>query len=156
MRLFIKILVIIVIVTFIILQFFQPEKNISTDTNGHIFNQEQIPENVKTIFKNACMDCHSNNTNYLWYHKVVPVAWMVNQHIVDGKDELNFSEWGEMDGYDKIVAIEDIRQEIERKTMPLKSYTLMHWDAKLSDEERAAVFAWLDKKGDELVNAQTE
>ena len=102
------------------------------------------------------MDCHSDKTKYLWYHRIAPVSWMVNQHVVDGKKELNFSDWGEMDEYDRFGAIEDIRQELEQNTMPLKPYIIMHKEAKLSDEERAAVFAWLDKKGDELVNSQNE
>jgi hypothetical protein len=156
MRLFLKIILAIIIVAFIVIQFFQPEKNISSDTKNLIFNHEQMPTEVQLVFKNACLDCHSNNTKYLWYHNIAPVSWMINQHIIDGKDELNFSEWGEMDDYDRIGAVEDIRQEIERKTMPLKPYIIMHKEAKLSDEERAAVFAWLDKKGDELVKSSNE
>lgn len=156
MRLFLKIIVAILIAGFITIQFFQPEKNISTDTKNLIFNHEQMPDDVQQVFKNACFDCHTNNTKYLWYHNISPVSWMVNQHVIDGKDELNFSEWGEMDDYDRIGAVEDIRQEIERKTMPLESYIVMHKEAKLSDEERAAVFAWLDKKGDELVKSSNE
>ena len=156
MRLFIKIIFAALIVAFVIIQFFQPEKNISTDTKNLIFKHEQMPENVQQIFKNACLDCHSNNTKYLWYHNISPVSWMVNQHVIDGKKELNFSEWGEMDDYDRIGAVEDIRQEIEQKTMPLKPYVAMHKEAKLNEEERAAVFAWLDKKGNELVKSSNE
>jgi hypothetical protein len=156
MRLFFKIFVAIIVVGFIVIQFFQPEKNISSETKNLIFNHEQMPADVQLVFKNACLDCHSNNTKYLWYHHISPVSWMINQHVIDGKDELNFSEWGEMDDYDRIGAVEDIRQEIERKTMPLKPYIIMHKEAKLSDEERAAVFAWLDKKGDELVKSSNE
>ena len=156
MRLLLKILAVAVIVAFVLIQFYQPEKNISTDSQNLIFKHEQIPENVQQIFKNACMDCHSNNTNYLWYHKIAPVSWLVNKHIIKGKKELNFSEWGKMDDYDKIGAVEDIRQELEQKTMPLKQYVLMHRKAKLTDEDRAAVFAWLDKKGNELVKSSIE
>lgn len=156
MRLFIKIFVVAVIVAFVVIQFFQPEKNLSTDTKNLIFNHEQIPEDVQQILKNACMDCHSNNTKYLWYHKIAPVSWMVNKHIIEGKKELNFSEWGEMDDYDKIGNVEDIRQELEQKTMPIKQYVAMHKEAKLSDEDRTAIFAWLDKKGNELVKSSNE
>ncbi|HSH18953.1 MAG TPA: heme-binding domain-containing protein [Draconibacterium sp.] len=156
MRLFIKIFVVAVIVAFVVIQFFQPEKNLSTDTKNLIFLHEQIPEDVQQILKNACMDCHSNNTKYLWYHKISPVSWMVNKHIIEGKKELNFSEWGEMDDYDKIGAVEDIRQELEQKTMPIKQYVAMHKEAKLSDEDRTAIFAWLDKKGNELVKSSNE
>jgi len=156
MRLFLKIIVLSGIVVFVAIQFFQPAKNLSTETKNLIFNHEQIPENVQQIFKNACMDCHSNNSNYLWYHKIAPVSWLVSNDIIKGKKELNFSEWGEMDDYDKIGAIEDIRQELEQKTMPIKPYVLMHKEARLTDEDRAAVYAWIDKKGSELVKSSNE
>jgi hypothetical protein len=61
-----------------------------------------------------------------------------------------------MDNYDKIGAIEDIRQEVEQKTMPIKPYILMHPSAKLTDEEIAVLTAWIDKKGEELVKSQVE
>jgi hypothetical protein len=156
MRLVIKILVVIGVVTFIVIQFFQPEKNISEITQNHIFKQEQLPENVQQTLKNACMDCHSNNTDYPWYNKIAPVSWMLNKHVTEGKKELNFSEWGEMDAYDKIGALEDIRQEIEQKTMPLKEYAALHKEAKLTDEKRAALISWIDKKGGELVKSSSE
>jgi hypothetical protein len=156
MRLVIKILFVIGVVTFIVIQFFQPEKNISEITQNHIFKQEQLPENVQQTLKNACMDCHSNNTDYPWYNKIAPVSWMLNKHVTEGKKELNFSEWGEMDAYDKIGALEDIRQEIEQKTMPLKEYAALHKEAKLTDEKRAALIAWIDKKGGELVKSSSE
>jgi dsDNA-binding SOS-regulon protein len=156
MRLVIKILFVIGVVTFIVIQFFQPEKNISVITQNHIFKQEQLPENVQQTLKNACMDCHSNNTDYPWYNKIAPVSWMLNKHVTEGKKELNFSEWGEMDAYDKIGALEDIRQEIEQKTMPLKEYAALHKEAKLTDEKRAALIAWIDKKGGELVKSSSE
>jgi len=156
MQKIIKILVVIGIVTFVVIQFFQPEKNISEDVKNHIFTQEQLPEIVQQTIRSSCLDCHSNNTKYPWYDRIAPVSWMVNKHIIQGKDELNFSEWGEFDAYDKIVALEDIRQEIEQKTMPLKAYVMIHREAKLSEEQVAAMLAWIDKKGAELVNSSTE
>lgn len=151
MRLFLKIIVVTAIVALVAIQFFQPEKNTSEVSQNLILNQPDIPENIQQILKNACLDCHSNTTNYLWYHKIAPVSWMVSKHIKKGKKELNFSKWAEMDKYDKITALEDIRQELEQKTMPIKSYTLMHKNARLTDEERSAMFAWIDKTGNDLV-----
>jgi hypothetical protein len=156
MRLLFNIIVITVIITSIAIQFFQPEKNLSADSQNHIFKQEQLPENVQQILKTSCMDCHSNNTVYLWYDKISPVSWIVNKHIKAGKKKLNFSEWGQLDKFKKISKLEDIRQELEQKTMPLKQYTALHWEAKLSVEKRAALIAWIDKKGDELVKSSTE
>jgi hypothetical protein len=153
MRKIFKIVFIVMLVAFVIMQFFQPEKNITNDTSGHMFEKEEVPENIKIILKNACVDCHSNQTNYLWYHKITPVSWMVNKHIIDGKDELNFSDWGKMDIFDKIETLEGICQEVERKKMPIKSYVTMHKKANLSDEQVAELCAWTEKLGLELLAA---
>lgn len=156
MRLLLKIVLVTIALIFVAIQFFQPEKNESTDSENLIFKHEQIPDNVQQILKNACFDCHTNNTKYLWYHRISPVSWMVNNHIVEGKKELNFSEWGKLDNYDKIGALEDMRQELEQKTMPIKQYVWMHKEAKLTDNDRAAIIAWIDKKGGELVKSSNE
>ena len=153
MRLFFKIFVSLAFVAFVVIQFFQPKKNVGEITENHIFRQEQLPENVRQILGNACLDCHSDNTRYPWYDKIAPVSWMVNKHITEGKGELNFSAWGKFDAYDKIVALEDIRQEVEQKTMPLKGYVALHKEAKLSEEQIAALLEWIDKRGAELVNS---
>jgi hypothetical protein len=156
MRLLVKIIFAIVIIAFVVIQFFQPEKNIGEISEDHIFRQEQLPENVQLIIKNACLDCHSNNTKYPWYNNFAPVSWMLDKHVTQGKDELNFSEWGKLDAYGKIVALEDIRQEVERKTMPLKGYVAMHKEAKLSEVQISALLDWIDKRGAELVNSSIE
>jgi len=153
MRRILIIFLVIAVVAFIILQFFQPEKNNNTDTTNLIFKHEQIPADVEAIISNACLDCHSNNTKSVWYDRISPVSWMISKHVVDGKKELNFSEWGTFDDYDKIGALEDIRQEVERATMPLKPYVLLHPEAKLSEDQKKSLLAWIDKKGGELVKS---
>lgn len=156
MRLFFKIFVSLAVVGFVVIQFFQPKKNVGEITENHIFRQEQLPENVQLTIQNACLDCHSNNTRYPFYDRIAPASWMVSKHITDGKKELNFSEWGTLDAYDKIKALEDIRQELEQNTMPLKAYVVMHREAKLSEEQKSALYAWIDKKGEELVKSSVE
>jgi hypothetical protein len=92
----------------------------------------------------------------VWYDRISPVSWMISKHVIDGKKELNFSEWGTFDDYDKIGALEDIRQEVERATMPLKSYLLMHPEAKMSEEQKNNLLTWIDKKGGELVKSSEQ
>jgi cytochrome c553 len=144
----------ILVLGFIILQFFAPPKNEGEIGPNHIFNQEQVPENIKTTLKEACLDCHSNQTRYTWYH-FMPVAIAVNKHIIEGKDELNFSEWGTMDFYEKITSLEEICQETERNTMPLKSYTIMHPKSNLKDEQIAELCDWTSKLAEELLAKET-
>lgn len=142
---------IVLAVGFIAMQFFQPEKNSEVTTKNHIFNAEQVPPNIQTLLKSACFDCHSNYTNYLWYHQIAPVSWMVNKHIKNGKKELNFSVWGKMDVFEKITKLEEACQETERKTMPLKSYRNIHADARLTDEQIAELCNWSTKLSEELL-----
>ena len=148
-----RILILIIFVGFVIIQFFQPEKNSGEISANHLFEKEQIPENIESILKVACLDCHSNKTNYLWYHNVAPISWMVNKHVIAGKEELNLSHWGELGVLYKITALEDICQEAERKIMPLKEYTLLHKEAKLTDEQIAELCDWTEKLGLELLAA---
>ena len=90
MKLLKKILLLFVI-AFIIIQFFRPEKNISAAaTSTHISKIFPVTDDVSQILSNSCYDCHSNNTRYPWYNKIQPVAWWMNDHIDEGKDELNF------------------------------------------------------------------
>lgn len=156
MRKLYKIVFIILFLVLIVIQFFQPEKNSSDDYSSHIISTEQVPENIKTILTNACLDCHSNSTNYLWFHKPAPFSWMVNNHIVKGKEELNLSEWGEFDIFDKIGTLEEMCKEAERKTMPLKSYSAIHRKAKLSDEQITELCAWAEKLSENLLEELKE
>lgn len=144
----------ILLLVFVVLQFFKPEKNQSDIGINHIFKQEQIPDNIRTILSEACLDCHSNNTNYTWYH-FMPVASMVNKHVVEGKDELNFSEWANMDIFEKITILEEICQETERNTMPLKSYRIMHPKAKLNEQQVAELCSFTTKLAEELLAKAT-
>lgn len=151
MRIAIRVLILAGLVFIMVIQFFQPERNSSEDFSNHLFKTENIPENIKVIFQNACLDCHSNQTNYLWYHKMAPVSWMIDKHIQEGKDELNLSDWGQFDIFDKIGTLEEICQEVERNKMPLKSYEAIHKKAKLTEKQKAELCAWTEKLGLELL-----
>lgn len=153
MRKILKIVFVILIVGFVVMQFFQPKSNISDDNSGLITEQVQMPADIKLMFEDACLNCHSNNTNYWWYNKISPVSWMVNDHITEGKKELNLSEWDEMDIYDKIGTLDDISKEVSRKEMPLKSYTLVHRKAKLSDEQIKIFVDWTESYSAELLKS---
>lgn len=151
-----RIVIILLLATFVVIQFSQPKKNLGDISENHIFQMEAIPENIKTILKNSCLDCHSNQTTYLWYHKIAPVSWMINHHVVDGKKELNFSNWEDMDIFDKITKLEEMCKETERKKMPLKPYVIMHPKAKLSAEDIIEICNWSEKLSLEMLEAIKE
>ena len=153
----VKITFLVLFALFVVVQFFQPEKNKGEVSSESIFkNETTMSSGLKEIIGNSCFDCHSDNTRYLWYHQISPVSWMINNHIVKGKKELNLSGWEKMDDIEKITVLEDIKKVIKNGSMPMKSYLLMHPGAKLSEAQKNELLVWIDKKGDEIINAVTK
>jgi len=100
------------------------------------------PAEVKDIFKVSCYDCHSNETRWVWYTNIAPVKWLAAHDVKEGREHLNFSNWGNIpsEKYGRIAY--KIWDDIEEGEMPLKIHTIMHKDAILSDEQKAIVKDW--------------
>jgi hypothetical protein len=134
------------LMVFIFIQFFRPEKNESTaQTPNDIFAHYEAPENTKQLIHTACYDCHSNNTVYPWYAEIQPVAWWLADHVNEGKSELNFSEFATYTPKKGDHKLEEVVEMIKEKEMPLKSYTLIHGDANLSDAQREELSKWAEE-----------
>ena len=119
MRIVKKILVALLIV-FVIMQFFGPEKNQGEIARLDTFIQEtNPPDEVKLVLKQACFDCHSDFTRYPWYNNITPVNYWLDGHINHGKGELNFSEWASYSDKKKDHKMEEIIEIVEKKEMPL-------------------------------------
>jgi ABC-type tungstate transport system permease subunit len=119
---------------------------LQTDFN----NTFQVPNNVQQILKISCYDCHSNNTNYPWYNKIQPASWLLENHIKEGKKELNFSEFGTYSKRRQKNKLKSIINQIKKDEMPLYSYTLIHKDAKLSERNKKDLIDWLSKQKDSI------
>lgn len=131
------------LVVFIAIQFYRPEKNVSTENDTAAFMQEtNPPEEVRTILKTTCFDCHSNNTVYPWYNNIAPISFWLADHIEEGKSELNFSEWATYSDKKKDHKLEELYEETEKRAMPLKEYTWTHEEARLTQAQIDAVVKW--------------
>jgi hypothetical protein len=128
-----KILVPIILVLGLIQFIPHNRKAVSVDSNA-AFTTANVE--VQNILDKACMDCHSNTSVYPWYSNVVPLNYWIDNHINEGREHLNFSEWNSYPLADRTEMIEEITEVINEKEMPLLSYWLIHWDAKLTDAER--------------------
>lgn len=140
-----KIILFLGIVIFFLLQFYQPTKNVSLerDMNEDITNVYAVPKNVKTILRTSCYDCHSNNTNYPLYSYIQPVRIFMESHINEGKENLNFNEFGNYSKRRQENKFESIIQQISSDQMPLASYTLLHQDARLTPAQKKVVIDWI-------------
>ena len=140
-----------VLVVFIAIQFIQPAHNSSgqalpTDITKTI----RVPDIVLNIFKKACYDCHSNNTRYPWYVYIQPTGWIMARHIRNGKDNLNFSDFGSYSQRKQANKLRAIETSIKEGSMPLPAYTIMHTDAKLSAEDNKLITDWASVAKDSL------
>ena len=87
----IKIIAWIVLAALVVIQFFPVDYNQSeTIPQTDFMLVNNVPVTVKKSLQVSCYDCHSNNTQYPWYNKLQPVAWFLEGHIKEGKEELNF------------------------------------------------------------------
>lgn len=88
---------------------------------------------TRILAKNACFDCHSNETVWLWYSNVAPVSWLVQRDVEKGRKKLNFSEWG---GGKEDQETEEVVEEIRKGKMPMPIYLLTHAEARMSDAQK--------------------
>ncbi len=127
----------------VVSQFFRIDKsNPESDPNHSIFVVEQVPQEVESIIKTSCFDCHSNQVSYPWYTNVAPVSWWVKGHINEAREELNFSEWGTYTKKRKLHKLEEIEEEVGEGEMPLPSYLIVHGDAKLNKQQQEKLINW--------------
>lgn len=139
-----KIFLIILFIGLVIIQFFPIEENYSEtiDPSKDFIAMYDVPAGVEETLKTSCYDCHSNNTTYLWYDKIQPVAWYIQDHVDEGKEELNFNEFGTYSAKKKHHKIEEVAELVKEGEMPLTSYTLLHTDAKLSEDQKTELVDW--------------
>jgi hypothetical protein len=90
---------------------------------------------TETLMRQTCYDCHTNETVWPWYAQIAPVSWLVVHDVNEGRAALNFSDaTGELEA-------DELIEQIEEGEMPPNIYTMMHPDANLSADQKAALIA---------------
>lgn len=127
----------------VVIQFWGIDKtNPPVDAGADIMAMANPPADVAKLVKAACYDCHSHETKYPWYTNVAPVSWWIGHHIEEARGHLNFSTWKAYDAEKKAHKAEECAEKVEKGLMPLKSYTRMHAEARLTDEQREQLITW--------------
>jgi hypothetical protein len=139
---FFKKILILLLVLLVAAQFYRSPKNESDDNTNHISRSYPVPPDVNTILTKTCYDCHSNKTRYPWYAEVQPVGAWLHSHVVDGKKELNFSEFSSYRLRRQYHKLEECIEQIERNEMPITSYKITHTEAKLTESEKTSLLNW--------------
>jgi hypothetical protein len=118
------------VVLFVLLQL------IPVDRTNPPVTQEVEWDSAETcaLAQRACFDCHSNETTWPWYSYIAPISLRVADHVEEGREKLNFSEWNRSN-----ESLHEILETLEEGEMPLSDYLLMHPEAKLTAAEQQAL-----------------
>ena len=145
MKKWIRVSIWIIIIAFVGIQFFPIERDeFQPTTKADFIELYKLPNPIGAKIRVSCYDCHSNQTQYPWYSNVQPFGWIMQNHIKDGKEELNFSEFDNLSNRMKRSKLESTISQIEDDKMPLQSYLLLHRNAKIDSTLKKEIITHLD------------
>lgn len=96
-------------------------------------------QEIRELAVRACFDCHSNQTVWPWYSNIAPFSWLIQSDVDEGRNEVNYSEWGRPQ-----EEAEDSAETVQEGTMPPWYYAIMQPKANLSSAERQALIRGLE------------
>ena len=83
---------------------------------------------TQRLMTGACMDCHSNDTQWPWYSNVAPISWLVQNDVDEGRRALNLST--------AAPEVKELIETIREGEMPPLQYKPTHPEARLSDRDK--------------------
>lgn len=144
-----KLIFMVLLAVLLLMQLARPQKNLSPSPAGKAFvDTFKVGEQVNAILAVSCYDCHSNNTNYPWYSEIQPMAWLMEKHILDGKEKLNFDDLPPYGSRRLNSKFMQITKQIEQDKMPLNSYLWLHEGARLRMEDKKLLIDYFNSLAD--------
>ena len=78
------------------------------------------------------------------------MSWQIAQDVKEGRESLNLSDWPNDNPTRAAKKLENMSEKIEYGEMPMKKYTLIHADARLTASRRKELMDWLDAEATRL------
>ena len=110
------------------------------------------PPQIAAMLHAACYDCHSYETRWPWYSHITPVSRLIASDVKEGREHLNLSSWPNDNPKRAAKRLNQMSDEIGSGEMPLKKYTRIHPDARLTEIQRKELTGWLDAEAARLRN----
>jgi hypothetical protein len=137
-----KKLLIILLLVFAAAQVIQPDRKVPpAGEHDDLFATIKAPPEIQSMVIGACYDCHSYRTDYPWYAYITPVNFWLQDHINEGREALNYSEWKKYAGSEHA---RESGEELMEGEMPPVNYARMHDHARLTAEQTAMLAQWFD------------
>jgi len=109
---------------------------------GSLMAGTDITPEAQAILTEKCAQCHSNESRPPFYGYFAPVSWMVEKHILEGRQKLNFDAWNSYSEDQQQLLKAKVVQETKTRKMPIKSYLLIHWNARITNADVKALTVW--------------
>jgi heme-binding protein len=77
-----------------------------------------------------------------WYSHQAPISWLIARDVHDAHLHMNLSRWQEYSADDRLRLLGAIGSAVRNREMPPRRYTLMHPEARLTDQERRQIYQW--------------
>ena len=143
MRRLLKRLAIAAVAILALMQLYRPARtNPTVEAGSSIESRLRVNPEALSVLRQACFDCHSNETDWPWYSNVAPVSWFVIGHVDEARGHMNFSEWSRFDPRHAEHQLEEICEEVEEDRMPLPSYRLVHPEGRPTGGQVEALCRW--------------
>jgi hypothetical protein len=138
-------------IVFLGMQFIRPELK-----NAPVTADLQVPPQVRQILRISCYNCHSNETQLVWFDHIAPAYWIVAKDVKEARAHLNFSEIGKLPAAQQRVALFEAVNQIQLGAMPLPSYRRVHPESEITPEDLATLKAYLNPPAPNQAAGATE
>jgi hypothetical protein len=113
-----------------------------------------VPPDIRALMRRACMDCHSNETEWPWYSRIAPLSWAIANDVNRGRRAMNLSEWSTGPGRRPEIAASMLAaacEDARSRRMPRFPYSTLHHSARLQPAEIERFCAWTQTEFDRLI-----
>jgi len=143
-----KLATLTLLVIFVLLQFTSPQRTNPPVTRDMIITLNP-PAAVAASLRAACYDCHSHETKWPLYARIAPSSWLVASDVNEGRQHLDLSVWPD-DPARAAKKLDSMNEVIDYREMPPKKYTLLHPEARLTEDQRKQMLDWTDAAASQL------
>ena len=78
------------------------------------------------------------------------MSWLIATDVKEGREHMDFSDWPNDNPLRAAKRLGKMSDEIGSGEMPLKKYTTIHTDARLTEIQRKQLTDWLDAEAARL------
>src|SRR4051794_17109224 len=114
------------------------------DPTLRIEHHVNVPPDVQAILDRSCKDCHSDETTWPWYARIAPASWLLANHVREGREQMNLSEWGAMDSDAAKDVLVEVCRQIKKGARPVPSYPWIPRSAVPTPADVTTLCTWAD------------